>query len=115
MPNRRNGSILARLIRPPRIPRECRCWLRAGASTPHPSGRAWRERRRGLQANSRVRGSVRLRLYKLRKEFMPLELVIEEYPKHIKLKDGFQCELRPLETADEIAFHEFFLAVPTQE
>src|SRR5437867_13003902 len=46
---------------------------------------------------------------------MPLELVVEEYPKHIKLKDGFQCELRPLETADEIAFHEFFLAVPMQE
>ncbi len=46
---------------------------------------------------------------------MSLEIAIEHYPKAIKLKDGFQCEVRPLETTDEIAFHEFFLAVPTQE
>ena len=44
-----------------------------------------------------------------------LDLLIEEYPKEIALKSGFQCELRPLASSDEIAFHEFFLAVPTQE
>ena len=46
---------------------------------------------------------------------MSLDLVLEQYPKEIKLKDGFTCALRPLESHDEIAFHEFFLAVPTQE
>jgi len=46
---------------------------------------------------------------------MSLDLVIEEYPKHIELKGGFKCAVRPLESTDEIAFHEFFLAVPTQE
>src|SRR6266849_10607296 len=46
---------------------------------------------------------------------MSLEIALEQYPKDIKLKDGFRCEVRPLETTDEIAFHEFFLAVPTQE
>lgn len=46
---------------------------------------------------------------------MSLDLALEEYPKQIELKDGFQCALRPLESTDEIAFHEFFLAVPTQE
>jgi ribosomal protein S18 acetylase RimI-like enzyme len=46
---------------------------------------------------------------------MSLDLVTEQYPKHIRLKDGFESVLRPLASADEIAFHEFFLAVPTQE
>jgi GNAT superfamily N-acetyltransferase len=46
---------------------------------------------------------------------MSLELLTEQYPKKIGLKSGFQCEVRPLESSDEIAFHEFFLAVPTQE
>src|SRR5712691_7174968 len=46
---------------------------------------------------------------------MSLDIILEEYPKAIELKDRFQCEVRPLETTDEIAFHEFFLAVPTQE
>ena len=46
---------------------------------------------------------------------MSLELLVEEYPKEIKLKDGFRCDLRPLAANDEIALHEFFLAVPTQE
>jgi ribosomal protein S18 acetylase RimI-like enzyme len=46
---------------------------------------------------------------------MSLDLVIEEYPKNIELKGGFKCAVRPLESTDEIAFHEFFLAVPTQE
>lgn len=46
---------------------------------------------------------------------MSLDLMLEQYPKEIELKDGFTCALRPLESHDEIAFHEFFLAVPTQE
>src|SRR5258707_9772511 len=44
-----------------------------------------------------------------------MELITEQYPKAIELKDRFHCELRPLEPTDEIAFHEFFLAVPVQE
>lgn len=46
---------------------------------------------------------------------MSLEVVIAEYPKELELKSGFQCMLRPLEDLDEMAFHEFFLAVPTRE
>jgi RimJ/RimL family protein N-acetyltransferase len=46
---------------------------------------------------------------------MSLEMVIDSYPKEIVLKSDFQCTLRPLSGADELAFHEFFLAVPTQE
>ena len=46
---------------------------------------------------------------------MSLEMMLEEYPRQIQLKGGFSCALRPLEATDEIAFHEFFLAVPTQE
>jgi len=46
---------------------------------------------------------------------MSLDLAIERYPKEIELKGGFKCILRPLESSDEITFHEFFLAVPTQE
>ena len=45
---------------------------------------------------------------------MSLEMALEEYPKDVELK-GFACKLRPLETTDELAFHEFFLAVPNQE
>src|SRR5438477_12178545 len=46
---------------------------------------------------------------------MSLDLAIEQYPKEIKLRGNFTCELRRLESSDEIAFHEFFLAVPMQE
>jgi RimJ/RimL family protein N-acetyltransferase len=45
---------------------------------------------------------------------MSLEMALEEYPKDVELK-GFACKLRPLESTDELAFHEFFLAVPNQE
>ena len=45
---------------------------------------------------------------------MSLEMALEEYPREIQLKD-FSCTLRPLEKTDELAFHEFFLAVPHQE
>ena len=46
---------------------------------------------------------------------MSLDLALMDYPKDLELKDGFKCALRPLEIADEMAFHEFFLAIPTQE
>jgi GNAT superfamily N-acetyltransferase len=46
---------------------------------------------------------------------MALELALSEFPKDLELKGGLKCALRPLESSDEFAFHEFFLAVPTQE
>lgn len=46
---------------------------------------------------------------------MSLDVALDEYPKEMELKSGFRCVLRPLEVADEMAFHEFFLAVPTEE
>lgn len=46
---------------------------------------------------------------------MSLEMVIWEYPKDLTLKNGFECVVRPLEATDEMAFHEFFLAVPAEE
>lgn len=46
---------------------------------------------------------------------MSLESVLERYPKEIEVKSGFRCQTRPLHAADEMAFHEFFLAVPEQE
>src|SRR5260370_5902526 len=46
---------------------------------------------------------------------MSLDIILEESPKASELKGGFRCQIRPLEPTDEIAFHEFFLAVPTQE
>src|SRR5881628_264521 len=44
-----------------------------------------------------------------------LDSILEEYPKEISLKEGFQSVLRPLKVSDEKVFHEFFLAVPEQE
>jgi hypothetical protein len=46
---------------------------------------------------------------------MSLELIIDAYPKEIVLNNDFHCSLRPLSGADELAFHEFFLAIPTEE
>jgi GNAT superfamily N-acetyltransferase len=46
---------------------------------------------------------------------MALEYILDEFPKTIQTKDGLRCEVRPLESTDETSFHEFFLAVPTQE
>jgi ribosomal protein S18 acetylase RimI-like enzyme len=43
------------------------------------------------------------------------DLLLDEFPKEIGLKDGLKCQVRPLETGDETAFHEFFLAVPDRE
>jgi GNAT superfamily N-acetyltransferase len=46
---------------------------------------------------------------------MSLEVALAEYPKDLDLKSGLQCSLRPLESTDEMVFHEFFLAVPVHE
>ena len=46
---------------------------------------------------------------------MIIETALEEYPKELKLKDGSACQVRPLTSADEKPFHEFFLAVPESE
>ena len=46
---------------------------------------------------------------------MSLEVALSEYPKDLELRESFKCVLRPLEASDEMAFHEFFLAVPTTE
>ena len=44
-----------------------------------------------------------------------LDSILEAYPKEIELKGGFRSALRPLQSDDEKALHEFFLAVPDQE
>ena len=46
---------------------------------------------------------------------MIIETALEEYPRTLKLKDGSACQVRPLLSADEKPFHEFFLAVPESE
>src|SRR5229473_5498277 len=46
---------------------------------------------------------------------MSLEFELQKYPKEVKLKDGVQCQFRPLRKDDEKSFHEFFLAVPAPE
>ena len=44
-----------------------------------------------------------------------LDEVLEKYPREITLKSGLHCQVRPLESADEKGFHEFFRAVPAEE
>ena len=46
---------------------------------------------------------------------MSLESALEEYPKTATLKNGFTCDIRPLQASDEKAFLEFFHAVPERE
>jgi len=46
---------------------------------------------------------------------MPIEPVLEHYPKQIKLKDGLQCQLRLLEKSDARALSEFYLSLPGRE
>jgi GNAT superfamily N-acetyltransferase len=46
---------------------------------------------------------------------MSLEVALSEYPQDLVVRDSFKCNVRPLEAKDEMAFHEFFLAVPTHE
>jgi len=44
-----------------------------------------------------------------------LEEALDQFPKDVNLKDGTVVTLRPLEPEDEMAFHEFFLALPERE
>jgi acetyltransferase len=46
---------------------------------------------------------------------MSLEFELQKFPRTVELKDGLKVTLRPLRKEDEMAFHEFFLAVPEQE
>jgi acetyltransferase len=46
---------------------------------------------------------------------MSTELALQQFPKGIKLKDDTVCKVRPLQSDDEEAFHEFFLGVPERE
>ena len=46
---------------------------------------------------------------------MMLESLLEEYPRDLELREGFECVVRPLQAEDEMSFHEFFLAVPERE
>lgn len=46
--------------------------------------------------------------------FTLLDEILSEFPQFISLPD-LQCELRPLKRKDEIAFWEFFQAVPEEE
>src|SRR5262245_27769303 len=103
----RNGSTTGARIRQPSTPNACRSWPPAGAWTPPPSMPVCCPNTRASPANCSDRARTDLD--------MSLDVALFEYPKDLELKSGFKCGLRPLETADELAFHEFFLAVPTQE
>ncbi len=46
---------------------------------------------------------------------MELDDILEQYPKHAKVKDGSPITFRPLEPTDEQEFHKFFVAVPDTE
>lgn len=46
---------------------------------------------------------------------MSLDAALDAFPKQIRLKDGLECLLRPLESADEKPLHQFFSAVPDHE
>src|SRR5579859_4458215 len=41
--------------------------------------------------------------------------ILESYPKTVTIKGSLETTLRPLESSDEKAFHEFFLRVPETE
>jgi RimJ/RimL family protein N-acetyltransferase len=44
-----------------------------------------------------------------------LDEVLEEYPKQVELGGDLPVSVRPLRPEDEMAFHEFFIAVPERE
>jgi len=46
---------------------------------------------------------------------MSLDAVLDKFPREVNLKGGITCLQRPLDAADEQAFHAFFLAVPERE
>jgi len=44
-----------------------------------------------------------------------IELELQKFPKHVKLKDGKKATLRVLTADDEKAFHQLFLDIPEHE
>lgn len=44
-----------------------------------------------------------------------LEFALEKYPLSLKLRDGTNVTIRPLNNRDEAKLHKFFLAVPEEE
>ncbi len=44
-----------------------------------------------------------------------LDVLLEDYPREVRLPKGFQCHLRPLQSTDEEAFWQFFQAIPERE
>ena len=46
---------------------------------------------------------------------MTIEAMIEEFPKDIQLKSALRARVRPLESEDETALHEFFRQIPERE
>ena len=44
-----------------------------------------------------------------------IELELQQFPKHVRLKENKRAILRPLEKTDEKDFHNFFLDIPEQE
>jgi RimJ/RimL family protein N-acetyltransferase len=46
---------------------------------------------------------------------MSIEYALERFPLKVKLRDGAECIMRPVEKRDEAKLHKFFLAVPEAE
>ena len=46
---------------------------------------------------------------------MSLEYALERFPLKVKLRDGTDCVMRPLEKGDAVKLQKFFLAVPEPE
>ena len=46
---------------------------------------------------------------------LSMELELQNFPKHISLKDGTEAMLRPLNPDDEKQLHELFLDIPEPE
>ena len=44
-----------------------------------------------------------------------IELELQQFPKHVRLKENKRAVLRPLEKTDEKDFHKLFLEIPEQE
>jgi RimJ/RimL family protein N-acetyltransferase len=44
-----------------------------------------------------------------------IELELQQFPKHVRLKENKRAILRPLEKTDEKEFHNLFLGIPEQE
>ena len=51
----------------------------------------------------------------MRERLLPIEGILEQYPKDIELKSGLKCQIRPLRRRDEHAFRAFLEAVPEHE